>query len=577
MRSASRDLSVIHGRPLSTMPGLGALTLPGYLREVTERFGPREAVVVHRDGGVERWTYANLWDRSVAVARALIASGVTPYSRVGVMMSNRAEWLAAFFGVGLAGASAVTLSTFATAAELQHLLQASGVSTVLFERKVAKKDFLSILEQLEPEIARAEPDRLTSLKFPALRRLVVVDDAGSGGVESWSDFLARGEAISSALVESVATAVTRADPAVLIFSSGSTGRPKGVLSSHQAVAIQLWRWPRFLALGDDVRTVTANGLFWAGNFVQTVAATFAAGGVLVLQPVFDPAGMLRLIEAERATYPVAWPHQWVQLMDAPNWSTADLSSLRYVDVNSPLARHPTVSTTYREAVGSFGNTETFTLVTGYNASTPPTTAAGEPGGEALEGCTIKIVDPETGATVPRGHPGEIAVKGPTLMLGYVGVPIAETLDGEGYFRCGDGGYINANGELVWRGRITDMIKTGGANVSPAEVDAALSECPGVKIGCTVGVPHETLGEMVVACVVPWANATLDEDTVRAFVRERLASYKTPRRVVFVTDEDLFLTVTAKVKTSALRELAARRLAAASQPRCKEARHARESR
>jgi acyl-CoA synthetase (AMP-forming)/AMP-acid ligase II len=173
------------------------------------------------------------------------------------------------------------------------------------------------------------------------------------------------------------------------------------------------------------------------------------------------------------------------------------------------------------------------------------------------------VDPETGATLPRGRQGEIAVKGPTLMLGYVGVPIAETLDGEGFFHCGDGGYINASGELVWQGRITDMIKTGGANVSPAEVDATLSDCPGVKIGCTVGVPHETLGEIVVACVVPWADAALDEDTVRAFVRERLASYKTPRRVLFVTDEDLFLTTTAKVKTSALRELAARRLAASS--------------
>src|SRR5205823_2293751 len=136
------DLSVVYGPPLEAEPGLGALTLPGYLREVTARYAGREALVMHHpDGSVERWSYADLWARAMAVARALTAVGVGKDSRVGVLMTNRPEWLAAVFGVGLAGGVAATLSTFSTPAELEILIQASCCSVLLFERTVLKKDF----------------------------------------------------------------------------------------------------------------------------------------------------------------------------------------------------------------------------------------------------------------------------------------------------------------------------------------------------------------------------------------------------------------------------------------------------
>jgi acyl-CoA synthetase (AMP-forming)/AMP-acid ligase II len=185
--------------------------------------------------------------------------------------------------------------------------------------------------------------------------------------------------------------------------------------------------------------------------------------------------------------------------------------------------------------------------------------AGDSYGEILPGNTLKIVDPITGTVMPRGQRGEIAVKGPTLMLGYVGVPIDETFDAEGFFHTGDGGYIDESGLLCWEGRLTDIIKTGGANVSPLEVDAVLNTYPGIKIAQTVGVPHETLGEMVVACAVPHDGVALDEAAIRNFLRERLASYKVPRRVLLFREEELSLTGSAKVKSGALRNLAAERL------------------
>jgi acyl-CoA synthetase (AMP-forming)/AMP-acid ligase II len=223
-----------------------------------------------------------------------------------------------------------------------------------------------------------------------------------------------------------------------------------------------------------------------------------------------------------------------------------------------MARHSTVKTSWVEPRHCYGNTETFTLSTGYPANTPRETA-GNSHGLPLAGNSLKIVDPLSGIVVPVGARGEIAVKGPTLMLGYLGVPLDETLDDEGYFRTGDGGYVDAAGRLFWEGRLNDIIKTGGANVSPVEIDSVLKDCPGVKVAQTVGVPHETLGELVVTCIVPNEGATLDEATVRNFAREKLASYKVPRRVLFCGESDLQLTGSAKVKTGDLRNLAARML------------------
>ena len=556
-------MSIVQGGPLGEEPGLGALTLPGYLREVTTRFAPREALVMHEpDGSVERWSYADFWARALEVARALVACGAGKDSRVGVMMTNRPEWVSSVFGASLAGGVAVALSTFSTPAELEHLLQASGVSILLFEGRVLKRDFAAVLTELEPRISGARPDDLASRKFPYLRRLAVVGEGAGGAIETWSDFLARSGPVEPELVLARAETVKPADAGVLLFSSGSTGKPKGILNAHRAVAIQCWRYRRIFALGDDVRCWTANGFFWSGNFAQALGATLSSGGSLVLQSTFEPIEALRLMEAERVTLPIAWPHQWAQLESAPNWPTADLKSLRYVDARTPAGRHPTVSTTWVEPTRLYGNTETFTISTTFPPGTSPE-IMGESSGEPLPGNTIKIVDPLTGAVVPRGERGEIAVKGPTLMLGYIGTPHDETLDAEGFFRTGDGGYIDERGFLFWEGRLTDIIKTGGANVSPVEVDRVLADYPGVKVSQTVGVPHETLGEMVVTCVVPQEGAVLEEHAIREFLKVRLASYKTPRRVLFLHEDDLSLTGSAKVKAKELREFAAKRLASES--------------
>jgi len=554
--------AIVRGLPLEEEPGLGALTMPGFLREVTERYGPREALAIrHVDDVREAWTYDQVWARSVEVARALIAHGAGKDSRIGILMTNRLEWVSSFFGIGLAGGTAVGLSTFSTPAELEYLIKASGVSIILFERSVVAKDFAAILRDLEPSIASVEPGALASAKFPFLRRLAMVDEGQTGGaIESWQEFLAHGADVSPALVDARAAAVKPSDPALLFFSSGSTGKPKGILNAHRGVNIQSWRWAQIYAFEDrPPRTWSANGLFWSGNFSISLGGTFAGGGTLVLQPVFVPSEAVQLFQSERVSLPYCWPHQWAQLEADPGWDGADLSSFHYFDAELNLRRpQKSITTTWTEPRASYGSTETFTISTAFPVATPREVWEGSNGG-VLPGNTVKIVDPETGRTMKRGETGEIAVKGPTLMLGYIGIPNDEALDEEGFYRAGDGGYLDAQGRLVFQGRINDIIKTGGANVSPVEVDWALASCPGIKVCKTTGVAHDTLGEMVVTLVAPEAGYPLTGDDVIAFLKAKLASYKVPRKVIFVSEADLNLTGTAKIKPAEARALAARKM------------------
>ncbi|MDE2405274.1 MAG: AMP-binding protein [Sphingomonadales bacterium] len=548
--------AMARGIPLAEEAGLGALTLAGYIREVCERWPDNECAVLHLPDRTIRWTFRDLWARTLATAKALVACGIDKGTRVGVQCSNRPEYLSSVFGVALAGGVPTPISTFFTATEMDEVLKLSGISGLLLERRLLKKDYAEMLAGLEPAVLTASPGEIASAAYPYLRFAAILDDdEGMGAIEGWSAFAGRGADVPEELVAARAAQVMPADPGILLFSSGSTGKVKGIVSANRAACLQLWRWPKWYDLHEPARVWGANGFFWSGNFGQCIGGALSRGGCLILQRAFDPAEALRLMEREKATMPIAWPHQWAQLTAAENYADVDLSSLKYVDKLTPLATHPTVHTTWRQPDAAYGNTETFTLITVFPSGTPAEVMAGNHG-IPTAGSIVKIVDPMTGETMPLGERGEIAVKGPTLMLGYLGIPLDQSLDEDGFLRTSDGGYIDAEGRLVWEGRLNDIIKTGGANVSPLEIDEVIRACPGVKVSQTVGVPDDLLGELVVACIVPHEGAVLSEDDIKAHAKQKLASYKVPRRVLFVAEDDLKTTGSAKIKTADLRKLAA---------------------
>ena len=314
-------LSIAFGGPLEDEPGMGPLTIPGYVHEVVRRNGPAEAVVMWEGDERIAWSYDDLLARAQEVAKALIAAGLGREERVGILMTNRPEFLAALFGASLAGGVPVALSTFSTAPELDHLIRASQVSILLFESRVLKTDFRAMIAGLEPAIDRPGP--LASTHFPYLSRLVAVG-GGEGGARS--------------------AGIVPSDTGGIFFSSGTTSLPKGIVHSHRAFCVQWWRWPRIFCMNHPVRSWTCNGFFWPGNISMVGGAALSTGGAIILQRWFDAEEALRLIEREKVSFINGRPHQWVRLQGAENWASADLSSLKYVPRGELIWQHPSVDT-----------------------------------------------------------------------------------------------------------------------------------------------------------------------------------------------------------------------------------------
>ncbi|MCU1587746.1 MAG: long-chain fatty acid--CoA ligase, partial [Frankiales bacterium] len=247
-------------------------------------------------------------------------------------------------------------------------------------------------------------------------------------------------------------------------------------------------------------------------------------------------------------------HHQAQLRDHPDNLKHDLSTIRN---NGERFRPGAEEVSLGTSRAGFGMTETFTLVTSAPVDAPKEVVE-DSHGYLLPGNAMRILHPDTRELLGPGEEGEILVKGTTLMRGYLGLPPEACFDGDGFFHSGDTGYMDDRGLLHWTGRATELIKTGGANVSPVEVETVLTKHPGLLTSAVVGLPDDLLGEIVVACVVARPDAEVDEGQVRGFVREHLSSFKVPRRVLFFSAEELPTTGTDKVQHAELRQLAAAR-------------------
>lgn len=551
--------SEIIAPPLSEERGIGALTLPGFLREAADRFADHEALCWTEQEGVRRtWSYRDLAFESRRVARALLALGLGKNARVGILISNRPEWLFCAFGIAMAGGVAVAVNTFSTRHELRHQLAHADVQLLIMESGVASQNFVEDMLSLCPTLDMTTPGRLLTPDLPYLRRVVCIDgEPAPIGIERWDAFLHHGEAFPDALLDGVTDTVSPVDQGLIFFSSGSTAMPKAILQSHRAAALQCWRFGKIFEVTTDSRALPTNGFFFSGNFAQAVGFV-GRGGCLVLQRFFEPEKALQLLQTERITSVIAWPHQEARLQECAGWPAADLSSLRHVSFNSAFRDHPTVSTDWK-GYQAHGLTETFTITSVTHGENF------KPGsfGSILPGNTVRIIDPDSGAIVPLGETGEILVKGPTTMLGYLKVPLEETFDAEGFIHTGDAGYLGEDDHLYWKGRLNDIIKTGGANVSPTEIDDIIGAHPGVQRCYTIGVDDDQLGERVVSCIVALAGQSLDAEEIRQFARQYLAAYKVPRTILFMTEEELPMTGSAKVRRTELKAMASRRLAGLS--------------
>jgi fatty-acyl-CoA synthase len=533
------------GAALDSAAGVGALTLCGFLAEVCASHSDRDALVFDDpllDGSTVRWTYADLEREATAIAAGLIAKGIGHSNRVAVIMGNRPEMIAAIFGITLAGGVAVPLSTFSTTDELRVLLERSAVAAALTQTRLLDTDLAGVVESLVAD------DRLPFLRWSA-----------AVGHPGWQELLAAGLPHASSVTRRAA-AIGPGDPGLIQFSSGTTSTPKGMLHLHRAPSLQFWLQADIFRRTPRSRVWAPLPLFWTAGFTTAMGATLAGGGCFVLQEAFDAGDALRLLARERVTEPYTLPHQARALFEHPDWESTDLSSLREVYGKSVFTRHPSVAgdPSWTMPIG-YGMSETCAIVASHRWDNTRDEMKASTG-RLLPGVRLRVVDPDTGAVLGPDQDGEFALAGPTLMDRYVGSTREESLGPDGFFRTGDVGYVDAGGEVHWTGRRTEMIKTAGANVSPAELEIALRACPAVRRARVVGLPDERLGEVVALCVEPADDADADADELKAFLRERVAGYKVPRIVLFFAPGELPTTSgDAKVRDNALIAMAIDRL------------------
>jgi acyl-CoA synthetase (AMP-forming)/AMP-acid ligase II len=540
----SAAATTFEGPPLAGFPGVGALTMGAFLEEVAGRFGANEALVFDdplRDGATVRWTYADLRAAARRTAKALIAAEVERGDAVGILMGNRPEAVAAFFGAAMAGAVVVPMSTFAPRPELAHMLELADIAVCLTQDRLLARRFGDDVEVLSPDL-------------PALRQSAVL------GEDSWERLHAAADTVADAELDERIAGTGEDDPALVIFSSGTTNVPKGMLHCHRAPTLQFWVQSQIFGRDETTRMWTALPMFWTAGLNTAMGSTLAAGGCWVMEETFEPGEALALMARERVTEPYTLPHQTGALEEHPDWATADLSSLTHVFGKGAFARHPSVhgDTAWLMPVG-YGLSETCAFFVSHWSDADREATRRSMGG-LLPGNRLRVVDPDSGQALGVDEENELTIAGPTLMLRYLGKDPAQCFDADGFFRTGDAGHIDERGEVHFTGRRTEMIKTGGANVSPAELEVQLRACPPVKLSRIVGIPDPRLDQLVVACITLKEGAEATAEEIQGFLRERVAAYKVPKRVLFFDDGEIPMTSSdTKVRDDALIALVEDRL------------------
>lgn len=516
-------------------------TLPRFLDSLASVGPDAEAIAAAPESEVvTRLSWADLVAESRLAARKLIGLGACKGSRIALLCSNRADWLPLAFGILRTGAVLIPLSTLWTRDELAFALRHADVEILLTLPSFRKHRYLDALAEVAPRTVATrgpcfDPD------LPLLRRVVAIEGAGP---IRWAEVE---PAVDDAFIDAIAAELVPSDIATIFFTSGTTARPKAVVHAHAALATSARRLAPCFGIGPEDAWWGHMPLFWSGGFVLGALTTLAGRGRVVLQETTTPAAALRLLEAERCTVMAGW-HQAGPLLDHPDFDRTRI----YLRKGTYHALAQRLMGPEHRTIGVYGMSETATCITASRSDDPEELRIGS-FGTPLAGMEMRIVDPESGAEAAVGHPGEILVRGPTLMEGYYKVARAQTFDRDGFFRTGDLGILDARGALHFASRLKDVIKTAGVNVAAIEVEEALARHPSVAAAHVVGVPHPVRGENVVACIVLAAGATGDEAELRKFCRESLAAYKVPRHFVFVQSAEIPHTGSGKVAKAELRQ------------------------
>ena len=486
----------------------------------------------------QRLSYSDADEQSAAIAKGLLAAGAGKGTRVGLLAGNSPAWIVGWLGITRMGGVAILLNTYNKARELGWLLRHSDAQVLLTVDRHLGHDYLERLEQAVPGLAEQEHEQIFLESHPYLRSIWTWGEGQRPWAAPVDELASRGASVSDALLRECEAEVTPADPMVVVYSSGSTADPKGAIHSHGAAvrhAHNLWQMRDLIS--EDV-LYTPMPLFWVGGFSFTLIAAMHAGATLVFEEQFEPGATLALIERERITQVLGWPHMAKALVDHPSFKDHDLSSIRGGSYAALLPQHIQHTAEVPRA-NSLGMTETLGPHTFDSKDNPLPPDKEGSFGFTVPGVEQKIVDPLTGEDCAVRETGELWLRGYSLMLGLHKKERAEVFTPDGWYRTGDGGYFDEDGHFYFTGRMGDLIKSAGMNITPRDVELALEAMPEVVLAFVTGIDAGERGQDVVAAIALSPGETLDEEEARKRVKEEIASYKVPRHIaVFANQTEL---------------------------------------
>ncbi|MFD7031168.1 AMP-binding protein [Streptomyces sp. NPDC059917] len=529
----------------SALPLLGD-TIGENLDRTVRRFPDRDALVDMAAG--RRWTYAELAADVDALALGLLDLGIAKGDRVGIWAPNRAEWTLVQYATAKIGAVLVTVNPAYRAHELEYVLQQSGIRLLVAAERFKTSDYAGMIEEVRP-------------RCPELEFVVLLEGP------LWSALFERGRSGDRAELARAQAALSPDDPINIQYTSGTTGFPKGATLSHHNILNNGFFVGELCHYTERDRVCIPVPFYHCFGMVMGNLACTSHGATMVIPaPSFDPGATLAAVQAEACTSLYGVPTMFIAELAHPAFDDYDLSSLR----TGIMAGSPCPVEVMREVIERMGMTEV-SICYGMTETSPVSTQTRADDSVERRVATVgrvgphlevKVVDPHSGRTLPRGEPGELCTRGYSVMLGYWAEPerTAEAVDAARWMHTGDLAVMDDEGYLSITGRIKDMVIRGGENVYPREIEEFLHAHPDVLDVQVIGVPDAKYGEELMAWVRMREGAEpLTPEAVRAYCAGRLAHFKIPRYVHVV--EEFPMTVTGKIRKIEMREQAVRLLTA----------------
>jgi fatty-acyl-CoA synthase len=523
-------------------------TIGRNFERTVQQHGQREALVVRHQN--LRYTYEELNTATDELARGLLATGIERGDRLGIWAPNCAEWVLTQFATAKLGVILVNVNPAYRTSELEYALRQSGCRMLIAAQEFKGASYVEMVEEVSPSL-------------PELERTVFLD------TPEWDELIAGAAQVEPETLGELAAQLDPNDPINIQYTSGTTGAPKGATLSHRNIVNNGYFVGEGCAYSEQDRVCIPVPFYHCfGMVLGNLACTTHGACMVIPGAAFEPDAVLETVEEERCTSLYGVPTMFIAELGHPDFEKRDFSSLRTgIMAGAPcpveVMRQVIDRMNMREVTICYGMTETSPVST-QTAADDDVERRVSTVGRVHPHVEIKVVDPETGKTVPCGEPGEFCTRGYSVMRGYWNDPerTAEAIDDEGWMHTGDLATLDDQGYAKIVGRSKDMVIRGGENVYPREVEEFLYSHPAIADVAVIGVPDQRFGEEIMAWVVLKPGQELDEDGLREFCRGRIAHYKVPRYVKFV--DGFPMTVTGKVQKFKMREQSVRELGLESQ-------------